>query len=466
MLRRPLTNDFNSRRLPTKRSLQSLLTSEQMNIAIQRESARADRNGGEFALVLFRAKSADRQALSSMRLARTVLKRVRATDDLGWFDDQHIAALLPDTSAAGAWRFADQVCMMLSRKAPRPLCSVYCYPTKWFSGDDDSSSDGNGNGKLLSNSNSNGNGHANGNGHDNGNGHNGSGNGNGNGNGKLLSNSNSNGNGHANGNGHDNGNGHNGSGNGNGNGNGLSRGVEIGAADRPLGVGNVIPYFLDGVRSGENNHPAPVHRLENLLVRPLPRWKRTIDIIGAMVGLILASPILLVAALLIKYGSKGPVIFTQQRAGLGGRPFTIYKFRTMVVDAEEQKAALRKFSEQDGPAFKLTNDPRITRVGRFLRKTSIDELPQLWNVLMGDMTLVGPRPLPVGESDACEQWHRRRLDVTPGLTCIWQVKGRSKVSFSEWVRMDVAYIRRRTFFNDMRILFETVPAVLLRKGAR
>ena len=225
MLRRPLTNDFNSRRLPTKRSLQSLLTSEQMNIAIQRESARADRNGGEFALVLFRA------SLSSMRLARTVLKRVRATDDLGWFDDQHIAALLPDTSAAGAWRFADQVCMMLSRKAPRPLCSVYCYPTKWFSGDDDDDSNHNGNG-----------------------------------NGKLLSDSN--GNGHANGNGNGNGNGHNG--NGNGNGHGLSRGVEIGAADRPLGVGNVIPYFLDGVRSSEN-HPAPVHRLENLLVRkPAP----------------------------------------------------------------------------------------------------------------------------------------------------------------------------------------------------
>jgi len=408
--------------------LQSLLTPEQMNIAIQRESARSDRNGGEFALVLFRAKNPDRQALSTMRLAKTILRRVRATDDLGWYDEQHIAALLPDTSPAGAWRFADQVCMMLSRKAPRPLCSVYSYPTKWF-GDDDQGNDhnGNGNGKLLE---------------------------------KSLSSSNGNGNGHSS-NGNGNGNGHS---SGNGNGHGLSRGVEVGASDRPLGVGNVIPYFLDGVKS--ENLAAPVHRLENLLVRPLPWWKRAIDIVGAVAGLVLASPVLAVSALLIKYGSKGPVIFTQQRAGLGGRPFTIYKFRTMVVDAEEQKAALRKFSEQDGPAFKLTNDPRITPIGRFLRKTSIDELPQLWNVLRGDMTLVGPRPLPVGESDACEQWHRRRLDVTPGLTCIWQVKGRSKVSFSEWVRMDVAYIRRRTFFNDMRILLETVPAVLMRKGAR
>src|SRR3954467_7245728 len=177
MLRRPLTNDFNSRRLPSKRSLQSLLTPEQMNIAIQRESARADRNGGEFALVLFRGRSADRAALSSVRLAKTVLRRVRATDDIGWFDDQHIAALLPDTSAAGAWRFADQVCMMLSRRAPRPLCSVYSYPTKWFSGDDNGSGE---------------------------------------------------------------------SSNGNGNGNGLTRGNEVGADGRPLGVGNLIPYFLDG----------------------------------------------------------------------------------------------------------------------------------------------------------------------------------------------------------------------------
>src|SRR3954467_7063508 len=156
MLRRPLTNDFNSRRLPRKRSLQSLLTPEQMNIAIQGESARADRNGGELALVLFRAKSADRQALSTVRLAKTVLRRVRATDDLGWYDEQHIAALLPDTAAAGAWRFADQVCMMLSRKAPRPLCSVYSYPTKWFTGDnggshDHSGSNGDGNGLTRGN---------------------------------------------------------------------------------------------------------------------------------------------------------------------------------------------------------------------------------------------------------------------------------------------------------------------------
>jgi lipopolysaccharide/colanic/teichoic acid biosynthesis glycosyltransferase len=138
----------------------------------------------------------------------------------------------------------------------------------------------------------------------------------------------------------------------------------------------------------------------------------------------------------------------------------------MCVDAEARKQSLRHKSEQDGPAFKLKNDPRVTRIGSILRKTSIDELPQLWNVLKGDMSLVGPRPLPVDESNGCETWQRRRLDVTPGLTCIWQIEGRSEVTFAEWVRMDVKYMRRLNILHDLSILFKTVPAVLLRRGAR
>jgi lipopolysaccharide/colanic/teichoic acid biosynthesis glycosyltransferase len=156
----------------------------------------------------------------------------------------------------------------------------------------------------------------------------------------------------------------------------------------------------------------------------------------------------------------------QRRAGLGGRPFRLCKFRTMGVDAEAKKQALRSISEQDGPAFKLTNDPRVTKIGKLLRKTSLDELPQFWNVLMGDMSLVGPRPLPIDEQNGVEQWQRARLEVTPGLTCIWQIKGRSQVSFADWVRMDMNYLRRRTLLGDLKILIATVPAVLLRKGAR
>jgi lipopolysaccharide/colanic/teichoic acid biosynthesis glycosyltransferase len=134
--------------------------------------------------------------------------------------------------------------------------------------------------------------------------------------------------------------------------------------------------------------------------------------------------------------------------------------------AHSEQEALRGENEQDGPAFKITNDPRVTLVGRILRKTSIDELPQLWNVLRGEMSLVGPRPLPCEESRNCESWQRRRLDVTPGLTCIWQVRGRSQVSFPEWMRMDLAYTKVRTFWHDVKLILATVPAVLLRRGAK
>jgi lipopolysaccharide/colanic/teichoic acid biosynthesis glycosyltransferase len=205
--------------------------------------------------------------------------------------------------------------------------------------------------------------------------------------------------------------------------------------------------------------------LEALLLKPMPLTKRLIDVTGALVGLTLLSPLLLLIAALIKLTSPGPVLFTQWRSGRGGRRFRILKFRTMVADAENRKAQLRELNEQDGPAFKIKKDPRITWVGRILRTTSLDELPQLWNVLVGHMSLVGPRPLPCEETDNCKQWQRRRLDVTPGLTCIWQVRGRSSVSFYDWVRMDVEYIRRQSTWQDLKLLLLTVPAVLLHKGA-
>ncbi len=175
-------------------------------------------------------------------------------------------------------------------------------------------------------------------------------------------------------------------------------------------------------------------------------------------------------ALLVKIDSRGPALFWQKRAGLGGRIFWIAKVRTMVVDAERVMAEmnLRAGSEQDGPAFKLRHDPRVTRLGRLLRQTSMDELPQLWNILRGDMTLVGPRPLPVSESDACQPWQRRRLDVTPGLTCIWQVHGRSRVLFDDWMRMDLRYVSKSSglygALRDASLLAKTVPAVFLKRG--
>jgi lipopolysaccharide/colanic/teichoic acid biosynthesis glycosyltransferase len=215
----------------------------------------------------------------------------------------------------------------------------------------------------------------------------------------------------------------------------------------------------------ETDDDRPVRAMESFFIRRMPVWKRAIDVAGAIVGLLFLSPLFAMIAVAIKATSQGPVFFRQKRSGLGGREFVMLKFRSMVADAEARKSELMALSEQDGPAFKINNDPRITRLGRYLRRTSIDELPQLWNVLRGDMSLVGPRPLPCNESTACRGWLRQRLDVTPGLTCIWQVRGRSKVSFSDWVRMDVQYIRSRSLGGDMRLLLQTVPAVVSRRGA-
>ena len=143
----------------------------------------------------------------------------------------------------------------------------------------------------------------------------------------------------------------------------------------------------------------------------------------------------------------------------------MYKFRSMIPDAEVHKASLMTMNEQDGPAFKIERDPRVTRLGSVLRKSSLDELPQLWNVLKGDMSLVGPRPLPCEETRNCEGWHRRRLNVTPGITCHWQVNGRSRESFADWARADIAYTARRTVWKDLKILWKTIPAVITCRGA-
>jgi len=229
---------------------------------------------------------------------------------------------------------------------------------------------------------------------------------------------------------------------------------------------DLLNFVKSGFAAADEQPGLPAGSVGELLAAPLPWWKRWIDIAGAAVGIILSSPLMLVAAVSVRLSSPGPIIFSQKRSGLGGKPFQIYKFRTMVNNAEAKRKELAALSEQDGPAFKLTNDPRLTKIGRILRKTSIDELPQLFNVLKGDMSLVGPRPLPCSESEGCLPWQKHRMNITPGLTCIWQVKGRSRVGFDDWVRMDMAYMRRRTLWKDIQIIFATIPAVLLRRGAK
>jgi lipopolysaccharide/colanic/teichoic acid biosynthesis glycosyltransferase len=198
------------------------------------------------------------------------------------------------------------------------------------------------------------------------------------------------------------------------------------------------------------------HPMETLFATPTPKWKQLVDLVGAAAGIVFLSPLLLAVSLAIKLGSPGPIFFLQDREGIGGRRFKILKFRTMYVDAERQKADLQELNEQDGPAFKIRNDPRVTPLGRILRRTCLDELPQLLNVLKGDMSLVGPRPLPWAESRACARWQRRRLDVIPGLTCTWQVRGGLNVSFDEWMRMDIEYAENYTLLNDLKLILQTM----------
>ncbi|MFZ5979349.1 MAG: sugar transferase [Candidatus Zixiibacteriota bacterium] len=219
----------------------------------------------------------------------------------------------------------------------------------------------------------------------------------------------------------------------------------------------VRPAYVNGL-------PSLVYRrvAENQLTLTL---KSIIDRVGALLGLILSAPIFLLTALIIKIESRGPVLFKQLRSGLNGKPFFLLKFRTMCSDAEDKKDALKAYNEMSGPVFKIKNDPRITRVGRFLRKYSIDEIPQFINVLKGDMSLVGPRPPLPMEVAKYEPWQHRRLSVKPGVTCIWQVNGRNAIDFEDWMKLDLEYIDNWSLWLDTKILVKTVPTVLKGSGA-
>ncbi len=193
--------------------------------------------------------------------------------------------------------------------------------------------------------------------------------------------------------------------------------------------------------------------------------KEVMDRVGAVVGMVLSAPILLLAAIAIKLDNPGPLLFIQKRAGKNGRVFNMYKLRTMVAEAEEKKSELMHLNEMDGAAFKIQDDPRVTRVGRFLRKYSVDEIPQFWNVLMGDMSLIGPRPPLPQEVEKFEPWQHRKLSVKPGLSCLWQINGRNNVDFDHWMKLDLQYIDRWSLKEDAKILVKTIPAGLKGRGA-
>ncbi len=335
-----------------------VLAEPDFRVAVARERVRADRNGSPFAILVIELAADHSTRRDVAFLSKVLHRRLRTTDTAGYLANGLIAALLPDTPKAGAWKVASDVCDVYPIGHERPNCEVYVYPDETSPPIDESRQ----------------------------------------------------------------------------------------RLEQALGSVN--------------------RKLDSLFVYPTPMVKRALDVFGASLGLVVAAPCLLFMAILIKLTSRGPVFYSQLREGHGGRRFRIYKLRSMRADAERLQAALREYSEQDGPAFKMRHDPRITWIGRFLRRSSLDELPQLWNVLVGDMSLVGPRPLPVDESLQCTPWQRRRLAVVPGLTCVWQVRGRNTVSFDEWMRMDLQYLHSRSLFNDVRLLLSTVPALVLQRGPR
>jgi exopolysaccharide biosynthesis polyprenyl glycosylphosphotransferase len=194
--------------------------------------------------------------------------------------------------------------------------------------------------------------------------------------------------------------------------------------------------------------------------------KAVVDRVLAALLIILFSPIMLLVAIAVRIGVGSPVLFVQRRGGLYGHPFPMLKFRTMRAGAEQERAGLEARNEMDGPVFKMRDDPRVTPLGRILRRASLDELPQLFNVLAGQMSIVGPRPLPVDETAALTGRHRRRLSIRPGLTCLWQVSGRSDLTFAEWMALDLEYVDRWTLWLDLAILLRTIPAIVTRRGAR
>jgi lipopolysaccharide/colanic/teichoic acid biosynthesis glycosyltransferase len=362
-----------------------LLSTDQFRLVVAKERMRADRHGLTFSLLIFDLPQGHDP--SKLRKFKAVLdRRLRLTDERGYFDGERIGVLLPHTHRAGAHTLLASLLSSFDQEQLECSAKVYQYPHT----DAD---------ELDS---------------------------------PLLQH-------------HDD-------------------------EDRD---GDSSYLRVDSKSSSAPSKLKPKKHVENLLrisdggdsidlIAPAyPRWKRMTDILLAAVGLVCTSPILLASAIAIKSTTSGPVFFKQWRTGERGKPFQIMKLRTMVVDAEELKSVLQELNERDGPAFKMKTDPRVTKVGRFLRATGIDELPQLWNVLKGQMAVVGPRPLPCDEDAKCEAWQRRRLDTRPGITCFWQIMKSRVEAFDDWMRLDLRYLRERSLSRDVRLMAKTITAVIL-----
>ena len=403
-----LTNTILPKRRREPASLPGVLTQSELRLIVERERARADRTQSSLSLVLIELHDAQLRTSLPMHFPVAIARRLRCTDAVGWFDGETLGLLLPDTQETGATTLSNELRQTLGTATIGANWRILSYPEDMPAQKGNREAAGSGARRVAAHS-----------------------------------------------------------------GNGEAR-EAVGFAQvngaSAMGTGNDGPVIVTPRPTSTKGPlrvtlPTKVEPLRSVFATRTSRAKRALDILGAVVGLIALAPVMASAAVAVKVSSPGPVFFSQQRAGEMGRPFAFYKFRTMAVDAEQRKPELLALNEQSGPVFKIAHDPRVTPVGRILRKASIDELPQLWNVLIGDMSIVGPRPPISAEVAEYKPWQRRRLEIRGGLTCIWQVSGRSAIKFDDWVRLDLRYAKNNSFRQDLMILLKTIPAVLTGRGA-
>ena len=383
--------------LGRKKAVRGVLAQERFNAIILREKARADRNQHPFSLLLFNTAIPETNSIGVQYLADVLAKRIRLTDEVGWFDNKCIGVLLPDTPSAGAKSLADDICKAITTKTSPPEYTVHTYPSTWFN---------NGNGHLaqlhfadsyLEH--------------------------------KITT----------------------------------SRALSVPTKDADGGK-DMFGTHLTSTDTTLSCVALP-QATERYLLYPLPAWKRAMDVIFALLGLVVLSPILLLVAIIVKTVSPGPVFFKQQRIGHWGKPFKMWKFRTMHSNADTYNhknhvSQLINGEGSDKPMTKLDDDPRIIKFGKILRETCIDELPQLINVLMGEMSLVGPRPPLSYEVEKYSQWNYARFDAVPGITGLWQVSGKNRLTFFEMMRLDIQYLRKMSLWLDIIILLKTPLAIV------
>ncbi len=381
-----------------------IYSSEEFRVIIERERTRADRDGICFSLVVFDTVNSESNGAYSGYIVQSLLEqRIRATDEVGWFEKQHIAVLLYNTKSEGAWCFSDKVRKIIATKASPPRCRVYSYPFDWRSNGDGT--------KMFENFNSE----------------------------DVSSNRYST----------------------------TSHNQALFFEQAP---GKQLSSTSRSAATTINEHTRSMMELITLFFRGIPGWKRVLDIVASASGLFVLSPLLLFVFIIIKIVSPGPVFFKQRRVGYMGKTFNMWKFRTMKVNADveaHRQHVTKLINGSTGnaecskePMTKLDNDPQIILFGNILRKTCIDELPQLINVLRGEMSLVGPRPPIPYEVDEYLRWHNGRFDAVPGITGMWQVSGKNRLTFEQMIRLDIQYLRQLSFWLDVKIILMTPFAII------